>query len=189
MNDTELYDLLKKMQDGDMIGFEALLDQYAPLVDSMTRRFLAVAPSADADELRQEASLALYRAAMHFDVTQKNVQFGLFAKTCIQNALASQLRTLKKQESVVLLEDEFGDVETDNTLSDPASRLIEEESYMRLYNRILGVLSESENRIWWLYLSGYTAREIAKMIGKDEKSVQNSVYRIRRKLREIIPYS
>ena len=189
MKDTELYDLLNKLQDGDTVGFEQLLTRYEPLIDSMVHRFLVTAPTADLDDLRQEATLALYRAATHYDTTQTNVQFGLFAKTCIHNALSSHLRLLKKQESLLFLEDDFAATESDFTHIDPASRLIEEESYTQLSNRVREVLSELENRIWWLYLSGRTAKEIAVLIDKDEKSVQNSVYRIRRKLRAIIPYS
>ena len=36
-------------------------------------------------------------------------------------------------------------------------------------------------------LSGRTAREIGDMIGRDERSVQNAVYRIRQKLRRELP--
>ena len=72
---------------------------------------------------------------------------------------------------------------------DPACHVMEEEALALLHARIRGVLSPYENRVWWLYLSGRTAAEIGGQLGKDAKSVQNAVYRIRRKLREVIPYS
>ena len=71
----------------------------------------------------------------------------------------------------------------------PAQSLIERESFLMLYQLISGELSDYENRIWWMYLSGRTAKEIAEQMGKDEKSVQNAIYRIRRKLRSVIPNS
>ena len=72
---------------------------------------------------------------------------------------------------------------------DPAKRLVEEESYLALSRRIHDVLSPFENQIWWPYLSGRTAGEIAKQVGSNEKAVQNAIYRIRKKLRAVIPYS
>ncbi|MBQ7346380.1 MAG: sigma-70 family RNA polymerase sigma factor [Clostridia bacterium] len=188
-NDAELYELLKKIQNGDMGVFEHLLKQYERLIDAMTRRFSNAVSAADVDDLRQEATLALYRAAMRYDTAQSNVQFGLFAKMCIQNRLVSHLRKLKKQENVVLLEDDLLASESEDSENDPATHLIEEESYLTLSKQVRGALSEQENHIWWLYLSGRTAKEIAALIGKNEKSVQNSIYRIRRKLRTVIPYS
>ena len=35
--------------------------------------------------------------------------------------------------------------------------------------------------------SGHTAKEIARELGKEEKSVQNAIYRIRKKLRATLP--
>ena len=37
-----------------------------------------------------------------------------------------------------------------------------------------------------MYLSGYTAGEIASATGREEKSVSNAIYRIRRKLKALL---
>ena len=48
-------------------------------------------------------------------------------------------------------------------------------------------LSDYENRVWWMYVSGLSVSEIARRIGVVEpKSVSNAVYRIRKKLRAVI---
>ena len=181
--------LIRSAQAGDQDSFEALLNQYAPLIDSMVYRHgEAQGLSAqDCEDLRQEAVLAFYRALMRYDVTQTEVQFGLFAKLCIKNALYSHLRKLRHQQPL-LLEDEGGACTADPA-SDPANRVVEQENYMELSQLIHNVLSEYENRIWWLYLSGRTAKEIASLLDRDERSVQNAIYRIRKKLRTVIPYS
>ena len=97
-------------------------------------------------------------------------------------------RKLKNQQQTLLLEDESV-IREANIEVDLASRLTEQEAYTELSRLIHDVLSEYENQIWWLYLSGRTARDIADRLGKDEKSVQNAIYRIRKKLRTVIPYS
>ena len=188
---TELVKLIRSAQGGDQAAFEKLLNRYAPLIDSMTGRFASSLGTAqDHDDLRQEAVICFYKALMRFDTDQKKVQFGLYAKECIRNGLISNLRAQKKHEKVVLLEDDdsFSDIEADPT-QDPARHVEEEEAFLALSRQIHDTLSEYENRIWWLYLSGRTAKEIAFLTGKDEKSVQNAVYRIRKKLRAVIPYS
>jgi DNA-binding CsgD family transcriptional regulator len=45
-------------------------------------------------------------------------------------------------------------------------------------------LSQYEYKVWSLYVSGKTAKDIGKIVGVDEKSVNNAIYRIRKKLRE-----
>ena len=182
---SALSELIQSAQSGNQDAFEELLDRYAPLINSMVyNQGLSVQ---DCEDHRQEAVLAFYRALMHFDTAQNEVQFGLYAKLCIKNALLSHLRKLNRQQEV-LLEDQNTVIRADRE-TDPANRVMEQESYLELSRMIHDVLSEYENQIWWLYLSGRTAKEIADHLGRDERSVQNAVYRIRKKLRTVIPYS
>ncbi len=183
-------DLIDRARAGDQAAFEALLDQYAPLIESLTGQFAGQGSTAeDREDLRQEALVSFYKAMMRFDVEQATVQFGLYAKECIRNGLISYLRRLKKHEHVVLLDDGELLEKTSAASDDPAQTLADEEAYLALSRRIREVLSRYENRIWWLYLSGHTAKQIASMLQTDEKSVSNAIYRIRRKLRAVIPYS
>ena len=188
--ESELTALICAAQGGDQTAFESLLERYAPLIDSMVQSHMPIGGFSvqDREDFRQEALLAFYRALMRYETKQGEVQFGLYAKLCIKNALYSYLRKLKSQTQPVLLADEDVMGEADPA-SDPASRLMEQEAYMELSRLIHDALSEYENRIWWLYLSGRTAKEIADHLGRDERSVQNAVYRIRKKLRTVIPYS
>ncbi len=182
-NTTEARLLLAKK--GDPKAFEELLLAYSPLIESMVSAFLCNDSESDeSDDLRQEASIAFYSAIEHFDNTQE-ISFGSFAKICIRNRLISYSRKKRQQPHTVSLE--CGEVESD--ASDPVQTLVEEENYLSLTRRIVSLLSPYENRIWWLYLSGRGAKEIANVVGKDEKSVQNAIYRIRKKLRSSLPGS
>ena len=186
---SALRSLIQSAQNGDQDAFEELLDRYTPLIDSMVynQRIVQDLTVQDCEDHRQEAVLAFYRALMHYDTAQNEVQFGLFAKLCIKNALYSHLRKLKRRQDL-LLEDQTEAI-CEDPEGDPANRVMAEESYLELSRTIHDVLSEYENQIWWLYLSGRTAKEIADHLGRDERSVQNAVDRIRKKLRTVIPYS
>ena len=183
-------ELIRRAKNGSQSDFEALLERYTPLIESLVTRFSGDTASVqDREDFRQEAMLCFYRALMHFDPEQDRVQFGLYAKECIRNGLISLLRKLKRHENVVLLEDESEIPCEDSEKKDPMQEVVEEETYLELSRKIYDSLSAYENRIWWQYLAGRTAKEIALMLQTDEKSVQNAIYRIRRKLRTVIPYS
>lgn len=184
-----LNELILRAQGSDEEAFEELLGRYTPLIESLTSQFAApISFLQDREDLRQEAILGFYKALTRFDASRQEVQFGLYAKECIRNRLISYLRSLKKHERLQLLEDD-GSADLEDTEQDPANHLVEQESYAALYEQIRTALSPYENRVWWMYTSGRTASEIAAREGKDEKSVQNAIYRIRRKLRSVIPYS
>lgn len=183
-------DLIARAKKGDQAAFEALLNQYTPLIESLTGQFAGqFATAEDREDLHQEALVGFYKAMMRFDAEQQTVQFGLYAKECIRNGLISYLRRLKKHEHVVLLDDGNCLEKANANADDPAQTLADEESYLALSRRIRQVLSSYENRIWWLYLSGHTVKQIAALLQTEEKSVSNAIYRIRRKLRAVIPYS
>jgi len=188
-SENRLSNLLCAAKGGDQQAFEELLDLYAPLIDSMARQFVNTLSMAfDREDLRQEAILCFFHALMHFDEQKTAMPFGAYAKLCIRNGLISYWRAHQKGEKTVLLEDVMPNG-THEERENPAQTLIERENFLSLYQLICKELSEYENRIWWMYLSGRTAKEIATQVGKDEKSVQNAIYRIRRKLRAVIPYS
>ena len=171
-------DLINAARAGDEGAFEALLEVYEPLIDAMSRSFATASDDSESGEdLRQEACIALYKAVQSYDSTQDEVSFGLYAKLCVRNRLISYTRKLRRRESVLPLEERI------KTEEDVAQGVVAEEAYMELYRRIEAVLSPYESHVWWLYLSGQTTGTIAAQLGKDERSVQNAVYRIRRKLR------
>ncbi len=185
---TELFSKLREAQNGNQAAFEDLLSRYMPLIRSLADRFARSCGQVnDREDLQQTAIIAFLHAVERYDAEKPNVaSFGTYATYCIKNAMISETRSMKRRDHIILLEDnELADAE--DVEGNPADRLIEEEDFQALANSIRSALSPYENRIWWLYLSGRTAREIAEQMNKDEKSVHNAIFRIRRKLRAIIP--
>ena len=182
--DAELTSAIEKAKAQDQAAFEELLGAYTPLLESLVKKFSSLSPATDAEELRQEARICFYRAILKFDTAQSEVTFGLFAKTCIHNGLVSLLRSEDHQKAVPLPDEALA---SGASLPDPAAGILEQEAYLELCRNVQRQLSDYEGKIWWLYFSGRTPKEIATLVGKDEKSVTNAVYRIRRKLRKRIP--
>ena len=162
-------------------GFDALVERYLPLIEKTVEHFSDVLVSdTDRDDLRQEALMSLYRAAISFDLSQSKVSFGLYAQICMTNRMISFVRSYQKrrEEQILPIDERICSDET------PLAAIEEEERVRRTYEVIRRVLSPFEYTVWCHYVGGSAIAEIAISVGKDEKSISNAISRIRRKLRE-----
>ena len=174
-------ELLRLVREGDQAAFSALLASYEPLVRAEVARYTTEVDACDVEDFRQVALLAFFNAALNFDLSQCGVEFGLYAKICISNALASCLRTWKNRKRHLNNSEPLD--ESDNGENNPVGILVQEEDFRALCARIRKQLSPFENRVWWRYLSGRSAKEIGRILGKETHSIENAIYRIRKKLR------
>ena len=178
--------LILAVRGGDQSAFDALLDQYRPLIDASVARFSSDESfSLYCEDLKQEASVVFYNSILAYDLDQTEVEFGLFAKICIYNALVSFLRALKRRSAEPVAEIPQNLI-TVQDFEDPSARMLEQERLKSLYAVIRKNLSELEYKVWQLYISGRSAAEIAAFLSTDEKSVNNAIYRIRKKLRAVL---
>lgn len=183
---NEVRTLIHQIRLGDQEAFLTLLERYRPLIEASVYRFRSDDEfSLYEDDLRQEATVVFYHAILSFDTEQDEVEFGLYAKICISNALVSQLRLQRKRvaEQIVPLADTAWEGQE---TEDPSEKLLERERAEALYAEIKRHLSDFEYRVWEYYMSGRTAKEIGACMGKDEKSIANAIYRIRKKLRSAL---
>lgn len=177
--------LIEKTRASNQAAFEELLDLYEPLFKSLLTRYYSNNPNAqDAEDLKQELTIAFFNSILSFDMEQKEVSFGLWAKICMNNALYTQLRALKKrnENAMVAFDSEDIDLGACGEEKSPENELVEKESLRELKTRIEDVLSPFENKVWRLYVVGCTTREMAQTLNKSEKSIDNAIFRMRRKL-------
>ncbi|MBQ4091230.1 MAG: sigma-70 family RNA polymerase sigma factor [Clostridia bacterium] len=184
---SDILAYVKLAQAGDQAAFEALKDKYKPLLESSARRATVEGMnSQDVEDLGQEALVNFYRAVCSYDCERHGVEFGLYAKICIDNGLVSFVRSYMRRRRKMTVPLSEGD-ELYEEIEDPLESLIQSEKETELVHTIKNHLSDYENRIWWLYVSGNTVSEIAQRIGAPgAKSVSNAIYRIRKKLKSII---
>jgi len=174
--------LVERVRSGDQSAFSDLVNMYEPLIESLISKFYNEnIMGLNKDDLRQEAILKFYKSILTYDTDQSDVEFGLYAKICVSNALISQARLQKKRMIEPSTESFDSLVESDP--QDPSVIVLEEERITALYAMIRKNLSGYEYKIWQLYASGRTAKDIGSLIGTSEKSVNNAIYRIRKKLR------
>lgn len=181
--------LIQKVRDNNQDAFSELLSVYSPLISSYTNKFKSmpnVTPQ-DIEDFKQELIMVLYNSSLSYDLNQNEVSFGLYSKICMNNAYVTQIRAFNKRKdnAVVLVEynsdlDEL--VEDGNS---PEHELMEREKLKEINRKIEEALSPFENKVWKMYFAGYSSKEIAKCFDKTDKSIDNAIFRIRRKLKPI----
>ena len=175
---------------GNRYAEEVLVTRYTRLVRSCARPFFLI--GGDSEDLIQEGMIGLMNAVREYN-SEKAASFRTFAEICIRNRLYSVLRSATRDKhsplnQSVSLDTPFFDSNSytpgtsELAQRSPEDFLIDREHTHSLLSGVREKLSEFEAKILGYYLDGLSCREIAKIVGKPPKSVDNAVQRIRRKL-------
>jgi len=182
--------LQKAVLEGDREAEEVLAGRYLRLVRSCARPlFLA---GGDSEDLIQEGMFGLLAAIRQYDASV-GVSFPGFAEHCIRMRLLSAVKSASRLKHLPLNDGvSFEQLSEDSTmqlsaipsilLRSPEDLVLARERTEELYAELSQCLSRLEKQVLSLYLKGLSYREIAALLGKEEKAVDNAVQRIRRKL-------
>lgn len=182
-----IYPLIREVREGDQSAFGKLLQLYEPLFSSLlSKPEVKMLNAQDIEDLRQELTLVFYHSIFSYELEQSEVIFGLYTKICLRNALITQLRKFNKQKTSVSLDMD------DEKLSEflgleetPSEAIVKRETIEDMNKKINSVLSPFETKVWQMYLTGSSAKSIAVALGKNEKSIENAIFRLRGKLRNL----
>ena len=174
---------------GDREAEEALVKRYNRLVRQITRPYFLA--GGDSDDLIQEGMLGLMKAVREFDCS-KEASFRTFAEVCIRNRVYSVLRAAARGkhsplnhsisiETPFFESNSYTAIDGHEAQENPEDLMIRRENRSHDLLRINQKLSPLEGKVLSLYLDGLTFSEIAQVLGKPSKSVENAVQRIRRK--------
>lgn len=157
-----------------------VLTEYAPLVKSRALKYLN--NFCELDDLIQEGNIGLLTASLKYNSELSS--FTTFARRCIDASIIDYLRRLNKLSQIPkdLLVD-IGDVQVADSSSDPVQRLTVKDEYLKVVERARTVLSKGEFAVFSYILRGFSPAEIALRLESNLKSVNNTVFRIRAKLK------
>ena len=183
--DEAIVALLRTAQADGEEAYSALFERYAPLIESVCGQYLHEAPSEQ--ELRSAVMESFLQAIRSYNVENQTVTFGLYARICINNRIVDCLRKWKRIPKPLSLDSaEYISLGADES-SNPAHSVVAREQYLELRRRMVEALSKKECRIWELFIEGRTTAEIAELLGMERKSVENAIFRARKKLRQSLP--
>ncbi len=175
MEDERMY--VDKMEKGDTDAKNILIEHNLRLVAHVCKKYSNT--NIDQDDLISIGSIGLIKGINSYD-SKKSIKLSTYISKCIDNEILMFLRSSKKTNSEVYLEDPIGKDKDDNTVTlkevlENEERPIDEEvdlkiKISKLYEKIKKVLKNRERNIIELRfgLNGEepkTQKEIAKDMG------------------------
>ena len=178
-------------QGGDDRAFD-----YRVLVRKKSSSYYII--GADRDDIIQEGMIGLFKAVRDFD-PGREASFKTFADICVSRQMLTAVKNALRQKHAPLNfyvslnkpiaesdgESELADVFGGNETANPEDIVINREKADCLEVKVNEALSRFELRVLSLYLQGNSYLSIGKAIGKDSKSVDNAIQRIRKKIERI----
>lgn len=183
-NDSDVGELIGRAQAGDQDAAEHLLQLYRPLVLGVARHFFL--PGSEPEDVQQIGMIGLWKAILRYNPT-RCASFAAFARLCIRRQILSALKraTHPSVPTVAFPEPSEQCRNWHEWVYDPTpsllEQLMEQDEVDSARDALLSCLSPLESRVFALYGSGQTYREIAQQVGCSPKAVDNALMRIKRK--------
>ena len=192
-------ELVLMAQNGDDAAQEYLLDKYKSLVRAKSRAYFLF--GADSEDIIQEGMIGLYKAVRDYN-EEKNASFRSFAELCVNRQMITAIKAATRQKhqplnSYISLNKPVYEEESEQTYMDflqsssesllnPEALLIGQENKSFLEDQMVKNLSSFETRVLVLYLQGRSYFEIANVLDKPEKSIDNALQRVKKKLEKFL---
>lgn len=195
-------ELIVRLRDGESAITDYIMEKYKNLVRSKAKSMYIL--GADQEDLIQEGMIGLFKAVRDYD-TGRDASFFTFADLRVSRQMYTAIQAAGRQkhaplntyislyasafESDSLDKGEEGEL-INSVISqserNPEEVLIDRENVELLERTIDKELSSFEKQVLDLYLTGMKYSQIAKVLGRDDKSTDNALQRIKTKLKKAI---
>lgn len=195
MNYTTYSDeeLIRMLRAGEADIADYIMEKYKPLVRKKTNAMYLI--GGETEDLIQEGMIGLFKAVRDYK-EDKETSFFSFADLCINRQLYSALEASNRKKHMPLntyvsfsnQDNEEGvpleQMVTEKTIS-PEQMMIEQEGRTEFFLRLKENLSAMERTVLYLYLEGNSYTQIAEIMSKTPKSIDNTLQRIRGKIKQM----
>ena len=195
-------ELIVRLRDGEEPITDYIMDKYKNLVKSKAKSMYIL--GADSEDLIQEGMIGLFKAIRDYD-SGRDASFFTFADLCVSRQMYTAVQASRRQKHIPLNnyislygnvsegrdgeEEPLVNVLASGSGLNPEELVIDKENVDRLEMLIERELSSFEKQVLDLYLTGMRYQQIAKVLGRDDKSTDNALQRIKTKLRKAIKKS
>jgi len=193
-------ELILRLRDGEENITDYIMNKYKNLVKSKAKSMYIL--GADGDDLIQEGMIGLFKAVRDYD-SGRDASFFTFADLCISRQMYTAVQASRRRKHAQLnsyislysnVASERGQEEEGELVNilaaraelSPEEMVIDRENVKSLERTIEKELSTFEKEVLDLHLTGMGYVQIAKVLGKDEKSADNALQRIKGKLKKAI---
>ena len=184
-------------KEGSQKAIEYLLTKYRPIVEGKARTYFLV--GADHEDIVQEGMIGLFKAIRDYR-KERMLPFKAFAELCVSRQIFTAIKSATRQKHLLLnsyislqttvTEDdsEYSLLDTleEKGASDPEDILIGKQFSIELKSEIDKHLSILEQTVLSYHLDGRTYQEIADILKRRTKSIDNALQRAKRKIEKTI---
>lgn len=185
--------LVERCQLGEEEALNRLLERYRRFASAKARGYFIA--GGDLDDLEQEGMIGLFKAVRDYR-PHREASFRGFAELCITRQLITAIKTATRQKHLPLnhyvslwglrMVDEPGERLVDelphHQVPDPADELVSSEDLADMHASLARMLSVFEVDVLELYVEGRSYQEIGEQLGRQVKSIDNALKRVKRKL-------
>ena len=183
--------LIRNLRDGDKKIMDYIMEKYKNVVRKEAKAMYLI--GGENDDLIQEGMIGLFKAIRDYR-EERETSFFHFAELCISRQIYHAIEAAGRKKHVPLnayvsLSGSDMDSETvpledslNSPQDNPEQMLIDQETVAAFLQDIHETLSPMENKVLDAYLDGWNYRQIARKMGKTEKSIDNALQRIKTKI-------
>ena len=178
---------------------DLLFEKYNYIIDILINKYkkIAYVLKIDQNDLYQEAMLG-FTDAINTYKSDKDAKLSTFITLCVERKIQNAIKKANTQKNRILiesisLEQQFEgstnsliDLISAGEKSDPLIKLTNKEDYQELVSKIKKILSESEYEVYSLMVNGINYIDIANLLNKTPKQIDNTIQRIRLKIKKIL---
>ncbi len=177
---TELTDeqLCALAQAGDAGAANRLAARYISLISARASAYKPISGSFDSEDLGQEGFIGLIGAVNRYN-SECGASFRTFAVLNIDRRITDAVRASLRKRQVPDSAKADCDIAGHDS---PEATAIMRDTLARINEELRTGTSEIERKSLALHLSGYSYAEVAERLGCSQKSVENALGRVRRKL-------
>ncbi len=198
--DSEEEILVENAKNGDTRCMEILINRYKKFIQLKAKSYFLI--GADKEDIYQEGLIGLYKAVRDYN-SEKLSTFKGFAELCITRQIITAIKAATRQKHIPLntyvsLNKPVYDGESDKTLldvmeslkiSDPEELFVDREQISEIEQHVLENLSKYEKIVLHYYIMGRSYQQIAYLLNRQPKSIDNAIQRIKRKLTKCLDKS
>lgn len=195
MSTLEESEVLSLAKEGETAAVEFMLNKYKNFVKSKARTYFLI--GAEKSDIVQEGMIGLYKAIKDYN-PQSGASFRSFADLCITRQIITAIKTATRQKHMPLNSyislnkntDDESDTAMIDSISesrhlDPEEIMINKERMSFIESKLSSSLSTYETNVLRGYIAGKNYAEISAELGKSEKSIDNALQRIKKKIEKI----
>lgn len=191
-------ELLSYVAENNEDAINILYKKYEPFIQKTAKRMLYYCKNTglELSDLIQEGMVGLNQAMQTYN-EEKDTMFFTYATTCIERKMISMIAATKRQKHRILnesisLEYTEGDEEKalefllEDKNANPEEQLINIETEREIMKEVSKILTDLESQVFELKLNDFSYREIADILDKDPKVIDNALQRIKIKIKDIV---